>query len=434
MLTRHSLKYMVLFYACLIAGLLLGNRIVIFMSLIPLGVLIIGLLTPSPGRFILQQAISPARVRVGEEIEVRYTFRVGSGIGVFSFFQELPSHFALTQGNNLRLFWKGWGAAEYSYSYVIRCTKRGQYILPPLKWEGNHLLRLTQTREGSLGDPVDITVNPRLLNIRRIRGLPGIASSPFPVIDMARIGVATTDFREIRDYVHGDPVKNINWKATARNAGQEMRPLVNEYEVEGKKAVWIFLDASWFLEIGTSIENSFEYCLEAANGAAYYFLDRGYRVGMYIFNDGGKLFYPDTGRKQYLKISRELLGLNASKEFDELPRAVEKCRSYILGYNPLCVIISGLDNRLGDSLVMGVMKLKKFRGRHKRKLPVMLINVAGYNLVPQREVYDENAAILMKFNTRPRINRLRSLGASVLDWNPRKGSFGNALLKQVKTG
>jgi uncharacterized protein (DUF58 family) len=425
---------MVLFYACLIAGLLLGNRIIIWMSLIPLAVLIIGLLTPSPGRFILKKSFSPARVRAGDEIEVQYIFKVRSGMGVFSCFQDLPPQFALTQGNNLRLFWKGWRAAEYSFTYTLHCTKRGQYTLPPLKWESNQLLRLTQTREGSLGEPLEITVNPRLLNIRRIRGLPGIASSPFPVIDMAKIGVATTDFREIRDYVYGDPVKNINWKATARSTEQEMRPLVNEYEVEGKKAVWIFLDASWCLEVGTSIENAFEYCLEAANGAAYYFLDRGYRVGMYIFNDGGKLFYPDAGRKQYLKISRELLNLNASKEFDELPVAVEKCRRYILGYNPLCVIISGLDNQLGDSLILGVRQLKKLRGRHKRKLPVLFINIAGYNLIPQREKYDGNAAVLLKLGTRPRVARLRSLGASVLDWNPRLQSFGNALLKQVKMG
>ncbi|MBN1188624.1 MAG: DUF58 domain-containing protein [Dehalococcoidales bacterium] len=404
------------------------------MSLVPLAVLITGLFIQSPGRFVLNSVYCVTRVRAGDEIEVKYIFKAGSGLGVFTCFQELPPQFVVTKGNNFNIFWKGWRAAEYDFTYTIRCAKRGKYTFPALRWESNHPLRLTQTREGSLGSPLEITVNPRLLNIRRIRGLPGFASSPFPVIDMAKIGVATTDFREIRDYVYGDPVKNINWKATARSARQGNLPLTNEYEVEGKKAVWIFLDASWFLEVGTSIENAFEYCLEAANGAAYYFLDRGYRVGMYIFNDSKKLIYPDAGRKQYLKISRELLGLVAGKEYDRLPGAVEKCRDYILGYNPLCVVISGLDNRMGDSLIAGVRLLKKLRGRHKHKLPVIFINVAGYNLIPQRETFDRNAAVIMKLSTRPRITGLRSLGASVLDWNPQVESFGNALLKQVKTG
>jgi uncharacterized protein (DUF58 family) len=432
MLTKHTIRYIILFCGCLIAGLILGNRIVILMGLIPLGMVLTGLIIVPPGRFVLKKHAAVSRVRVGDEIEIRYDFSVENGLGPFCCFHEIPSHFALVEGNNLRVFWKGWHRADYSLIYRMRCAKRGIYTLPALKWEANQVLRLTQTREGSLGEPAEITVHPRLLNIRRIRGVPGIASSPFPVIDMAKIGVATTDFREIRNYVYGDPVKSINWKATARNSSPDAWPLCNEYEVEGKKAVWLFLDASWLLEVGTNIENAFEYCLEAANGVTYYFLDRGYRVGMYIFNDGGKLFYPDAGRKQYLKISRELLGLKPGRQSDEFPAAVEKCRSYILGYNPLCVIISGLDNRFSDNLILGVRQLKKYRGRQKRKLPVLIINVAGYNLVPGRGEYDGNAAVLMKLDARPRITRLRSLGASVLDWNPKKESFGNALLKQVK--
>jgi uncharacterized protein (DUF58 family) len=432
MLTKHTIRYIMLFCGCLILGLITGNRIIMAMSLIPLSLVILALIILPPARVAFKKQTVETRVRTGDEIEVRYDFSVESGLGPISCYQEIPAHFALVKGNNLRVFWKGWQAAQYSFNYRMRCTKRGIYTLPAVKWEANQVLRLTQNREGDLGEPVEITVHPRLLNIRRIRGLPGIASSPFPVIDMARIGVATTDFREIRNYVYGDPVKNINWKATARNSGPDAWPLSNEYEVEGKKAVWLFLDASWLLEVGTNIENAFEYCLEAANGVTYYFLDRGYRVGMYIFNDGGKLFYPDAGRKQYLKISRELLGLKPGRQSDEFPAAVEKCRSYILGYNPLCVIIGGLDHRFSDNLIVGVKQLKKYRGRHKRKLPVMIINVAGYNLVPERGEFEANAAVLMKLNARPRIARLRSLGATVLDWNPKRESFGNALLKQVK--
>ena len=228
------------------------------------------------------------------------------------------------------------------------------------------------------------------------------------------------------------PIKSINWKATARSASPQPWPLVNEYEVEGKKAVWLFLDASGILEVGTDIENAFEYCLEASNSVLYFFLDRGYRVGMYVFNNNEKLYYPDAGQKQFLKISRELVGLKAEKKYDEFPLAVEKCRSYILGYNPLCVIITGLDNSHSDSIVRGTKKLRVLRGRQKRKLPVMVINIAGYNVMPARNDYDINNPVIMKLNTRPRVLQLRRLGASVLDWNPRKESFGTALLKLMK--
>jgi uncharacterized protein (DUF58 family) len=432
MLTKSSLKFIALFTSCLLIGLIIGNRVIIAMSLVPLSLILVGIVLESPGNLVIQNKFSSSRIWVGDVVEIKYEVIVNKGLGTVSLFQELPSHFALEEGNNFQVFWKGWHPRKIIFSYKICCTKRGIYTFPPVKWETNQVLRLTQTREGDSGEPLEIQVHPKILNIRRIRNLAAIATVPFPVNDIAKMGVATTDFREIRNYVYGDPIKNINWKATARSAIQQSWPLTNEYEVEGKKAVWIFLDSSSDLVIGTNIKNSFEYCLEAANAITYFYVDHGYRVGMYIFNGGGKLFYPDAGKKQFLKISRELLGLKAGGQSAEFPIAVEKCRQYILGYNPLCVIITRLDSQHADSVITGVKKLHLMLGRHRRKLPVMVINIAGYNIIPKHEEYDENACLLMQLNTRPKIQQLRSLGASVLDWRPLKESFETSLLRQMK--
>jgi uncharacterized protein (DUF58 family) len=252
---------------------------------------------------------------------------------------------------------------------------------------------------------------------------------------MAKIGVATTDFREIRDYIYGDPVKNINWKATARQSAQgRLWPLVNEYEVEGKKSVWVFLDAASYLEVGTDIENSFEYCLEAANSVLFYYTDRGYRVGMYIYNDGEKLFYPDAGNKQFLRVSRELIHLKASPRYDEFPKAVEKCRRYLLGYNPLCVVVTRLDSDHNQAIIQGVNKLRLLRGRRRRKLPVMVVSVPGFHVMPRHDEYDENSAFMLRLRTRPYSQQLRRMGVSLLEWNPRRENFSTALLRQVKSG
>ncbi len=432
MLTQRTIKFIVLFCGTLITGLILGNLIVIVMSLLPLCLLTAALILNPPGHLFLEACQPVSRAWVGDKIELNYQITVKSGIGCFSVFQEIPPYFSLIEGNNFKVFWKGLKPQTFIFCYKIGCAKRGLYKVLPLKWEANHPLYLKKPLNGILGEAHDLTVSPKIFNVRRVRGIPGIAASPFPVIDMARLGVATTDFREIRRYAYGDPIKSINWKATARSSNPQPWPLVNEYEVEGKKAVWLFLDASGILEVGTDIENAFEYCLEAANSALYFFLDRGYRVGMYVFNDNDKLFYPDAGKKQFLKISRELIGLKAEKKYDQFPIAIEKCRSYMLGYNPLCVIVTGLDNRHSESIIRGVKKLRVLRGRQKRKLPVMIINVAGYNVMPARNDYEANNPVIMSLNTRPSILQLRRLGASVLDWNPRKESFGTALLKLMK--
>jgi uncharacterized protein (DUF58 family) len=433
MLTKSSLKLIAIFISCLLIGLILGNHIIAIMSLVPLSLILIGVIFESPKNLTILKQWNSSRVWVGDVLEIKYEVTVNSGLGFISLFQELPTHFALAEGNNFSVFWKGWHVKTFTFSCKICCTKRGSYNLPPVKWESNQVLRLTETLEGDSGKSIEIQVRPKILNVRRVRNLTSIAAVPYPVNDIARIGVATTDFREIRNYVYGDPIKNINWKATARNSNQQSWPLVNEFEVEGKKAVWLFLDTSRELMIGTNIKNSFEYCLEATNAITFFYIEHGYRIGMYIFNGRDQLFYPDAGKKQFLKISQELLDVKPGEQSGEFPTAIEKCRQYILGYNPLNIIVTKLDSPHADTIITGVKKLRQMLGTRRRKLPVMVINIAGYNLISKREEYDKNACLLMQLKTHPRIHELHQIGASVLDWNPSKESFAIALLKHVKS-
>jgi hypothetical protein len=99
----------------------------------------------------------------------------------------------------------------------------------------------------------------------------------------------------------------------------------------------------------------------------------------------------------------------------------------------MCVIISRLDTRHNDDILRGVMKLRQLRGRRTRKLPVMVVSVAGYNMIPRLDKYDENSALLLQLQTRPQAQQLRRTGASILEWNPRQENFSTALLRQVKT-
>lgn len=370
---------------------------------------------------------------VGDIIEISYQVSINHGIGVLVLNQPLPSEFELVDGKNILAFWKKPGKQTLIFTYKVRCPKRGKYLLNPVKWEARHLLGLVQTKTGEIfNTEIELIVKPKILSIRKVRSIKAFSSSPLPVIDIAKIGVATTDFREIRNYVVGDPVKSINWKATARRSSRGIfSPLTNEYEVEGKKAVWLFLDSASYMNIGDSMENCFEYSLEAANRVARYHLDLGYRVGMYIYNNSEKLFYPDTGTRQFYKISRYLLEITTSPEGDNLSSAIDRCRSYILGYNPLCFIITRLDVSSTDKLIEGAKKLAVFRGRLKRRLPLVIISIGGYTMLPQRNSYERNASELIQIETRPDVKKLRALGATVIEWNPKRVNFTTALVRQL---
>ena len=433
MLTREAVQYIALFIGTFVVGLFLGNFIILSISLLPLFIVLFGLLLEHPVHIDARTHQIEKPVGVGDVIEIASEVIVARGIGDVALVQHLPDDFEIVEGSNYKTFWKGPGEKTFFFSYKIRCPKRGRYSIGEVEWESSHLLGLTKTATGQVsGTALAFVVRPKILNVRRIRGLPGIASSPAPVIDIAKIGVATTDFREIRNYVSGDPIRTINWKATARHCREGISwPLVNEYEVEGKKAIWLFLDASSSLEIGTTIENAFEYCLEAASGVAYYYLDRGYRLGMSVYHAGHKVFYPDSGMKQFRRLLGAITDLKPSHGDDALPQAVDRCKRYLLGYKPLCIVVTSLNSESHDSLIEGVKKIALLGGRRRKKLPVMIVSVDSYGIVPRHSEYEDNAADLLRLEVRPSVRSLRALGSSVLEWNPKRESFGVVLLRQV---
>ena len=138
-----------------------------------------------------------------------------------------------------------------------------------------------------------LVVRPRTLDIRRIRNLKSITNLPMPLGAMHRTGISTTDFQEIRKYTFGDTFKSINWKATAKMAHRPgWVPQVNEYEKEGKKTVWLFIDGSKAMgQLGTTISNPFEFALLAANDLTNYYLERNCLVGLYLFSRNSRFIF-----------------------------------------------------------------------------------------------------------------------------------------------
>jgi hypothetical protein len=59
--------------------------------------------------------------------------------------------------------------------------------------------------------------------------------------------------------------------------------------------------------------------------------------------------------------------------------------------------------------------------------------VAGYTTIPTRGEYEGHAAVLLRVQTRPLVSLLRRMRASVLEWDPKRESFGVALMRQVRT-
>lgn len=435
MVTRFasSLAFLVVILVSL--GLAMGNLPLLFVALVPIALLLLGLVARPPQSISVSRILSAHLVWVRDVLEVQWEVRLGFGPSSVLLWDSLPQEFALVEGNNLHMFFKGFRPAIFRCSYKVRCTKRGDCSLPGTTWHVRDLMGLYQPGEGQEDNAVGVTVRPRILRVRRLQPLRARAVTPHPEADIARVGMPTTEFRELRQYVVGDPVRFINWKATARTAQSPgALPLVNEYEPEGRKAVWLFVDASRDMEVGTSIENALEWTVEAASGISYYFLQRGYRVGACVYNSEaqeGQLLYPDTGKRQYFVISRELTGLRAGSTTENLKEAVQQCKSYLLLYKPLSIVITRLDRFPERFLIEGVRRLVQLSSR-RRRIPIVVIGINGYLVAPKVGEYHREAVQVTRARTGAVVRWLRQVGAVVVEWNPLEESLAQTLMRKAR--
>ncbi len=432
-LTKRASGPIKWFLICIGLGIVFGNIILVFLSLFPLFFSLIGLLIRQPSEISVTREISDTSVHTGEKLEIIVTVKVEKGLGSITIHDELPNSFELIDGNNFRTLWKGIREKEFSLSYEVRCSKRGKYELSNLELETRHPVGMRENIQFMIDEEDVITVTPKIKQIRRLRGKKDIATFPYPESDIAKIGGKTTDFKEIREYQFGDPMKDINWKATAKMGSRKSKPLVNEYEVEGKKSIWIFLDASEYLKIGKTTRNVFEYTTKAANAVTRYFTDKNFLIGMYIYNDGEKMFYPDVGEKQYKRITEELINLETHNKNEGLDKAVESCKEFILSYNPLPVVITSVEPQSYNSFREGIKKLRAYiGGRRREKIPLMVLNVLPHTLNPTpKSRYKENAALLFQIDQKHE-KLVQKVGGKFINWDPGKDKLMKVLLKEAK--
>ena len=110
-----------------------------------------------------------------------------------------------------------------------------------MKWKGTRRGRWHSSAL-KVEDPVDFTVLPDLRDRPTDdSGLDGVLERPGEA-SVRRRGEGT-DFRELRDYVPGDSVRHIDWKATSRRRN----PVVRSYQDDGDQQVVILLDGGYRL-------------------------------------------------------------------------------------------------------------------------------------------------------------------------------------------
>jgi uncharacterized protein (DUF58 family) len=112
------------------------------------------------------------------------------------------------------------------------------------------------------------------------------------------------DFEELREYIPGDDVRDIDWNVTHRLG----RPFVKRFREERELTVALAIDVSASSSFGSANRSKREFAAEIAATLAMSAAKNGDKVALLLFTDEVEMFVPPRkGRRHILRIVRELL-------------------------------------------------------------------------------------------------------------------------------
>ena len=122
------------------------------------------------------------------------------------------------------------------------------------------------------------------------------------------------NFEEMRDYLPGDDIRSIDWKATARTGSPHVRVFTEERD----RPALLVVDQRMSMFFGSRLNMKSVTAAEAAAIAAFRILDAGDRVGGIVFDDEGQSeFKPGRSRMNVHALLKSVATMNAGLYADK---------------------------------------------------------------------------------------------------------------------
>ncbi|HEX7617989.1 MAG TPA: DUF58 domain-containing protein [Verrucomicrobiae bacterium] len=127
------------------------------------------------------------------------------------------------------------------------------------------------------------------------------------------------DFEELREYIPGDDVRDIDWNVTHRLG----RVFVKCFREERELTAVLAVDVSASSSFGSASRTKREFAVEIAATLAMSAAKNGDKVALLLFTDEVELFIPPRkGRRHLLRLVREMLVFKPRRRGTDISRAL----------------------------------------------------------------------------------------------------------------
>ena len=347
----------------------------------------------------LSHTIGSERLTEGESTSVTVSVAARTAVPFMELLDVLPRDCAVVSGRARAVIALG-PAETAGFTYEVRGA-RGVHELGTVvvrtrdrwglrAWEARHVDRKT------------LRVYPRLASVR---------SLPRPLHTQTSVGDYVSpalgegiEPGEIRQFVVGDRIKEVNWRASLRLGSL----YVTQHPRERNADVVLMLDT--LAHVGIAGEGTLDLAVRAAGSLAAAYLARKDRVGLISYGGTIDWVKPATGRAQFERLADVLLRATVvftyvSKNLAVVPRRVLPPHALLVAITPL------LDSRFTKA----ALDLAA-RGFDLVVIVVSPVDVTRGFL--SGSPIDELACRLWALERRARLDDFRRHGIAVLEWRP----------------
>ena len=277
-------------------------------------------------------AVVPEATRTMEEHDVDATLTLESDVpvGRLEVFLELPTGVDVVGGD--RAFALGLDPGEErSVPFAFRCTRWGVFDVGNVELRATDLLRFV-TWERRLTEPRTLKAYPRLEPVRQV--VSALETQVYAGNEVARHPGDGIEYADLRDFVPGDRVRSINWRASARRQGL----VVNERHPERNTDVVILVDS--FVDLGGDQRSTLDDTVRAAAALASRYLERRDRVGLVGYGGILRWLRPGMGAGQRYRLIETLLETGVEPTFtwrdaNLIPARILAPKALVVALTPL---------------------------------------------------------------------------------------------------
>ena len=305
--------------------------------------------------------------------------------------------------------------AEEIVSYSVEPTARGAFDFAPLELRLRGGLGLVEYRL-RYEAPAEARVHPNLRNLARydLRARRDLLHQGGA--RRTRILGRDGDFERLREFVPGDDLRHIDWRATARLRS----PVTRVYQAERSQNLLILVDGTRLMAARAGDLTKMDYAVNAALMLAWVGLTRGDKVGVAVFDDGMRAYLPPQGgTRQFGRVLDLLFDQQPALRFPRYREAARVLTARNRRRSLVVWLTDLLDGEQGRELLGA---LRALRRRHLSL--VVAMDDPDVHALADQEVTDEPAlfqragAHELLDERSALIRKLHAEGAQVLDKRP----------------